>query len=170
MVLRATIKLSSKLGIKSLQNYDNRVSAFDHWYGHLFSVNKVQYILLTNGYSLYSVVFKAKGVLDLQCFANTAAKNLSELMYAQRIEYLTSRFVNDSFCNIEVVKTNDRSILGSMNDMINHAEFFLNEYKMSLMEISERLNNTPYSLLDYKNPLLIIKNMPLTYECQNFYE
>lgn len=162
MVLRATVKLASKLRIKSLQNYDNRVSAFEHWYGHLFSANKVQYILLTNVYSLYSVVFTAKGVLDLQYFAKTAAINLSELMETQKIGHLTSRFVNDSFYSIEMVKTNDRSIIGSMNDMIHHVEFFINQYKMPLMDISERLNNTPYSLIEHKNPLLVIKNMPLT--------
>ena len=143
MILRATVKLANKLKINPLQIYDKKVSAFEHWYGHLFSVNKIQYILFTNVYSLYSVVFTAKEVVDLECFAKTVAINLSELMHAQGIGSLNNRFVNDSFNRIEVVKTNDRSILGSMNDMINHVEFFLNQNQITLMDISVRLNNTP---------------------------
>lgn len=153
--------MTKAINVLQLHNYE-KVSVFDYSYGHLFIVNSVHYILLTNVYSLYSVVFTAKGVLVLQYSANKAAKNLLELMFVQEIGTLINWFVNESFYNIEVVKTSNRTTIGSMNDMIYQAEFFINEYKMPLTDVSGSLNNTSYSLIDYKSPLSVVKNMPLT--------
>jgi hypothetical protein len=46
MIIRAIQKLAQKLKIESLQKYDKKVSAFEEWYGHLFSADRIQYIQL----------------------------------------------------------------------------------------------------------------------------
>ena len=57
MILRATKKLAQKLNINSLQDYESKISAFEEWYEHLFTVNKIQFILFINAYSLYSILY-----------------------------------------------------------------------------------------------------------------
>jgi hypothetical protein len=72
------------------------------------------------------------------------------------------RFFTDKIEIIDVCKTNNRGILGSMNDMITHSKFYLTDYKMTPSEISRKLNEMPYSYLKYKNPLDVIKEMSLS--------
>jgi hypothetical protein len=50
-----------------------------------------------------------------------------------------------------VTATANRSLLGSMNDLIFQAKFYLRESKqLSLAELQQRLANTPMKLLDYR--------------------
>ena len=63
----------------------------------------------------------------------------------------------------DIYKTNNRGILGSMNDMIACTKYYLSEFQMPLLEISVRLNRSPYSYLDnYDHSLDVIKKMALS--------
>lgn len=162
MVLRLTKKLADKLKIKSLPEYDDKVSAFDEWYGHLFTAGRIQYMLFTNAYSLYSTLLPGKGINNIKSFFEMAGYCLSEILKEAECENMSGRFINNKIEIIDVCKTNNRGILGSMNDMIAHSKFYLLEYHLTPVEISTRLNEMPYSYLNYKNPLTVIKQMTLS--------
>ena len=162
MVIRLTRKLADKIKIKALPEIDDKVSAFDEWYGHLFTVNRAQYMLFTNAYSLYSVLFPGKGLNDIKSFFETATYCLSEILKADGFENMIGRFIINKAEIIEVCKTNNRGILGSMNDMVAHCKYYLTQYEMSLIEISGRLNEMPYGYLKYHNPSDVIKEMSLS--------
>lgn len=162
MVLRLTKKLADKLKIKSLPEYDDKVSAFDEWYGHLFTAGRTQYMLFTNAYSLYSTLLPGKGINNIKSFFEMAVYCLSEVLKEEECENMIGRFITNKIEIIDVCKTNNRGILGSMNDMIAHSKFYLLEYKLTPIEISKRLNEMPYSYLNYKDPLAVIKQMALS--------
>lgn len=162
MVLRLTRKLADKIKIKTLPEYDDEGSAIDEWYGHMFIADRTQYMLFTNAYSLYSVIFLGRGVNDIKTFFETATHSLSETLKKDGFEIMVGRFFTDRIEIIDVYKTNNRGILGSMNDMIAHSKFYFSDYKMTPSEISRRLNIMPYSYLRYKNPLEVIKEMSLS--------
>ena len=162
MVLRLTRKLADKLKLKSLSESDDQVSAFDEWYAHLFIASRTQYMLYTNAYSLYSVLFPGKGINDIKTFFETAIHCLSEALKKDGFEIMVGRFITDKIEIIDVCKTNNRGILGSMNDMIAHSKFYFSDYKMTPLEISKRLNEMPYSYLKYKNPSAVLKEMSLS--------
>ncbi len=160
MVLRLTKKLADKLKLKALPENDEG-SAIDEWYGHMFIADRTKYMLFTNAYSLYSVLFPGKGINDIKTFFETAVHSLSETLKKDGFEIMVSRFFTDKIEIIDVCKTNNRGILGSMNDMISHSKFYFSDYKMTPSEISRRLNEMPYSYLKYKNPKEVIKEMSL---------
>ena len=167
MVLRLTRKLANKLKIKSLSEYDDKVSAFDEWYGHMFIAERAQYMLFTNAYSLYSVLFPGKGISDIKIFFETAVYCFSESLKKDGFEKMVGRFITDKIEMIDVCKTNNRGILGSMNDMVAHCKFYLTKYQMSPLEISRKLNEMPYSYLKYRNPSDVIKGMSLSSDWNN---
>ncbi|HCY77713.1 MAG TPA: hypothetical protein DHV28_17515, partial [Ignavibacteriales bacterium] len=146
MVIRFTRKLANKIKIKSLPEYDEG-SDIDEYYGHLFIADRSQYMLFTNAYSLYSVIFPGKGINDIKTFYETAFLNLSETLKKDGFENMVGRFITDKIEINDVCKTNDRGFLGSMNDMIAHFKFYFSDYKMTASEISKRLNEMPYSYL-----------------------
>jgi hypothetical protein len=132
MILRATKKLATKLNINSLRDFEGQITALEEWYGDSFSVGNLEFILLTNAFSLYSKLIPGKGITDLRIFEEAIANR------------------------ILVYKTANRSVVGSMNDMISHTKFYMTNYKMSLSEISDKLNKMPFSYLKYKSPLEMI--------------
>ena len=91
MILRVTNKLAKKLNIESLEKYDKKCSAFEEWYGHLFSVDRKQYILFTNAYSLYSVIIPGKGINSLGKFSDLTSIWLSELLEEENCDNLITR-------------------------------------------------------------------------------
>lgn len=159
MVLRLTKKLAERLKIKSLPENDDMVSAFDEWYGHLFTADRTQYILFTNAYSLYSIIVPGKGINNIKTFFEMAGYCLSEVLKEEECENMIGRFITNKIEIIDVCKTKNRGVLGSMNDMISHSKFYLSEYQLTPIEISKRLNEMPYSYLKYENPLAVIKQM-----------
>ena len=162
MVLRVTKKLAQKLKIGSLEELEENVSAFEEWYGHLFTADKIQYILLTNAYSLYSVILPGKGITDSSKLVESADLWLTEVLMEEGCGELAERFIHKPREAVEAFKTKDRGVLGSMNDMIFHAKFYLREYHLPLVETAKRLNEIPYSFLKYKNPLDVLKKMALS--------
>jgi len=160
MILRLTNKLTDKIKIKSLSEYDEGPD-IDEWYGHIFIADRTQYMLFTNAFSLYSVLFPGKGINDIKTFFETAVHSLSETLRKDGFEIMIGRFIAGKNEIIDVCKTNNRGVLGSMNDMISHSKFYFSDYKMTPSEISIRLNEMPYSYLKYKNPKELIREMSL---------
>ena len=162
MIIRATQKLAQKLKIKSLQKYDEKVSAFEEWYGHLFSADRIQYILFTNAYSLYSTIVPGRGINNLRSFLDLTGYWLSEVLKEEGRENMIGRLFTNNTEIIDVCKTTNRGVLGSMNDMVAQSKFYISECQLTPIEISKRLNETPYSYLEYNNPLAVIKQMSLS--------
>ncbi len=159
MILRFTKKLADKLKIKSPQDCEDEINPFEEWYGHLFTSNRIQYILFTNAYSLYSIVVPAKGILTIRNFMDLTFSSLYEALLNDGLEMAMEKYIIPKTEIIDICKTNNRGILGSMNDMIRLSKFFLAEYDLTLIEISKSLNETPFSYIKYESPLSMIKQL-----------
>ncbi|MHB8580682.1 MAG: DUF6933 domain-containing protein [Ignavibacteriaceae bacterium] len=162
MILRATNKLAQKLKIKSLQKYDSKVSAFEEWYGNVFTADRVTYILFTNAFSLYSVILPGKGINNIRLFCESINFWLPEVLKEEECENMVNRFISNNSFPIDICKTINRGVLGSMNDMISNSKFYFTQYQLSPIEISKKMNEIPYSYLKYKNPLSVVKQMALS--------
>lgn len=56
MIIHLTDKLRKKLKAGTLTNVEKETKPQLRWYGNVFTVKRVQYVLVTNAKSLYSVV------------------------------------------------------------------------------------------------------------------
>jgi hypothetical protein len=84
---RAKIKSGS---LNTLPLDDN---PFADWSAHLFLAGRVQYILLTNTRSLYSVFLFGKGITHDGQFIERALSNIREFMEADGLEFVYHRFI-----------------------------------------------------------------------------
>jgi hypothetical protein len=155
MILRISKKLADKLKIKSLPENENDVPPLDEWYGHLFTAVKTQYIIFTNAFSLYSVIFPGKGLTNTKSLLEAAKFFLDE---SQKKDG-TEKFIIKNIEYIDICKTNNRSILGSINDMIALSKLYLTEDRLTIIEILDILNQTPYSYLENNSPIKMIKSV-----------
>ena len=64
MILRLTAKLGEKVGLLPETRLPLDENPFADWTGHLFRAERVQYIIIANTPSLYSLVMYGRGVTD----------------------------------------------------------------------------------------------------------
>jgi hypothetical protein len=126
-----------KLGpVRALPLHENR---FADWSASLFVADRTQYISLSNTMSLYSVVMFGKGITNDNSFILRALSNIREFMQADGQEFVHHRFIVPSGASIRFAKALDRSVTGSMNDLMNHATAWLAEGDISPFDVGFRL-------------------------------
>lgn len=159
MVLRVTNKLAKKLKITPSRDYTNQINPFQEWYGHLFIFNRIQYIIFTNAYTLYSAVVPGKGIINTRTFIDFTGYWLNEALKADGCENIMKQFITPCFEDIDLCKTNNRHVIDSMNEMINFSRFFFAERSSSPAEVSKYINSLIYGYIKYETPLSLIRQI-----------
>src|SRR5262249_16281615 len=134
--------------LKTLPLHEN---PFADWSAHLFIADRTQYILLSNTKSLYSTVMFGKGITDASQFIERALSNIPEFMKDDAQELVYHRFIAPSSPSVRFAKALDRSITGSMNDLINHATEWLAQGDVAPFDVGFRLNDILLSALAGSN-------------------
>lgn len=154
MILRLTAKLAQKIGLDPLPAlpYDKGSNPLLDWHAHLFTVQRVQYILATNTASLYSLVLPGRGITNGRQFAQALSNGLQAFLtgQGQHANVLIDLLAPDR--DAAFAKITDRRILGSMNDLIFQSKIRLGEGQQTLFTVSYYLNETPMSYLKYRSP------------------
>jgi len=147
MILRLSQKLAKKLKTGSLSPLPPDENPYADWSANLFTADRTQYILFTNTKSLYSVVMYGKGITDNSLFIRRALENLREFMEDDGQASVYQRLIAPATGSLRFGKALNRSVTGSMNDMIFHAKYWLIEGELSPCDVSFKLNEIPMSAL-----------------------
>lgn len=147
MIFRLSQKLSTKIKEGRLPTLPLDENPLADWSAHLFAADRTQYILLSNTKSLYSTVMYGKGITNDSHFIQRALSNIREFMEADGREFIYHRFIVPATASVRFAKALDRSVTGSMNDMIRHATYWLTQGDISPFEVGFRLNEIPMSAL-----------------------
>lgn len=152
MILRLSVKLQSKLKLRDLTTKPLDANPCADWSSHVFTAKRAQYILLTNTRSLYSCLLPGKGVSSDRAFIERVQAGLQEFMEKDGLSIAYEDFVAPSCCQIGFAKSWNRSVTGSMNDLIQCAKIWLIEAELSAIDVGFKLNDMPLSALQYANP------------------
>jgi len=154
MIFRLTAKLAKKIGLDPLPVLpcDKSKDPLLDWNAHLFTVQRTQYILVTNTESLYSLVMPGRGITTERQFIQSVRTGLQAFVAGQghhlrEVKALLSQDQDTFFSKII-----DRRILGSMNDLIFQSKIRLEEGQQTLFDVSFYLNETTMSYLKYRSP------------------
>ena len=90
---------------------------------------------------------RAKGVTTKTALRERVAETIREVMNHDGYRDRLPAFADTA----TFAKSLDRSVLGSMNDLVFGAKLMLAD-NLSLLETSLRLNETPLKILKYENP------------------
>jgi hypothetical protein len=118
------------------------------WSAHLFTVARTQYIIVANTKSLYSVVFYGQGITDYSHFISRALSALGEFMEDDGQSFVYQRLIAPTAASVKFAKALDRSVTGSINELVKFATFYLEDDEdISPFEIGIRLNDILLSAL-----------------------
>src|SRR3954454_7587176 len=134
MIFRLSDKLNAKIKAGTLATRPLDDNPFADWSAGLFLVGRSQYILVSNTKSLYSTVLPGKGVTNESAFIESAVRSIREFMEADGQESAFSRFIAPASAEVRFARALDRSVTGSMNDLVRHAAAWLAEGDVSPFE------------------------------------
>ncbi len=153
MVLQLTQKLQKALGGPKLVKEHVPARPHMRWYANLFTVERVQYILTTNAASLFSVVLYKRGLTSTDQYWEQLLERLRVHMNEIGLETVFAEHILPCTDTLTLAKTEDRSVLGSMNDMINCCKVTI-PYRggMAIEDLTHKINDTTYSTIERRRP------------------
>lgn len=170
MILRLSQKLCTKLNDGPLKAMPLDKNPYADWSAHLFVAGRTQYILLSNTKSLYSAIMFGRGITDDSRFIERALSCIREQMEDDGQAFVYHRFFVPASGTVYFAKALDRSVTGSMNDLINHAKVWLADGELSPFDVALRLNDVLLSSLAvnetdlYRKPREAFKDLINTIE------
>ncbi|MEX2214375.1 MAG: hypothetical protein WD768_09625 [Phycisphaeraceae bacterium] len=163
MIIRLSDKLARKINAPARPALTPHEEPCADWSAHLFRIGKIEFIIFTNTTTLYSALIRSAGVRcdgDLMVrgfLAVEAVLNLDGMgsLYSDRIAPHTGTAI--------FAKALNRSVTGSMNDLIRLAPAYFHDASTTLLEASCRLNDVPMlSTLGGANPRAAMKALTAT--------
>ena len=144
MRFRLTQKLAKKLNLMDLSRTDSHDSG-SAWYGNLFRVGGVQYILLTESLTLFSFLFYGRGIVDAAALT-TKAKLLIETKFKENgwLSVL-GKPISYDLAAPTLLAAQDRSVLSSMNGMVGLLRAQLELGKRDIEFLSNEINIVPFT-------------------------
>lgn len=153
LYVHATTKLAKAVHVKlgpAPEGMDARW--IDSWYANVFKMeHHGQAVLLTNPETLYTIVIPiASKSIPLFAVLEQFRGKLAMAMGANGASSSVIKTIVNDLQQFQVYKTANRSVLGSMNDMVFHAQY-LAEHRpeCSVETIEAQLNRIPLSPLGY---------------------
>ena len=150
MILRVSQKLAKK--IKETSSYSSEPldsELLADWSCHLFTAQRVQYIILCNTVSFYSALFYGRGVNSYDSFVKSSLNAIREAFEEEGFENLYLEKLTES--PLHLSKAHSRQVTGTINEQVHAAKYFL-EDELAPWEVAERLNKNILSVLKYGNP------------------
>ncbi|MDW7762080.1 MAG: hypothetical protein SCM96_15745 [Acidobacteriota bacterium] len=80
MILRLSAKLAKKIGAVSTESLPMSENPFLDWSGHVFRANRVEYIIVTNTTSLFSLLCIGRGVTTPEKYTETLVKEFGRYL------------------------------------------------------------------------------------------
>jgi hypothetical protein len=147
MIFRLSQKLATKLKEGNLPEVPPDENLYADWSAHLFTADRAQYIILANTKSLYSVVTFGKGITNGGQFIDRALSCLREFMEDDGQSFVYQRLIAPTTASVKFAKALDRSVTGSINELVKFATFYLEDGETSPFEVGFKLNDVLLSAL-----------------------
>ena len=120
---------------------------FADWSAHLFVADRSQYIIVSNTKSFYSTVSFGNDITNDSRFIERALSSIREPMEGDGQAFVFHRFITPASGTITFAKALNRSVTGSMNDLITFASLLLVEGELSPRDVGFNLNDFLLSVI-----------------------
>ena len=152
MVIRLSQQMMKKLHHLTTMTAEPAAEPLCDWALHLFRHGHIHYILATNTRSLFSVVLLGRGITTGENLLTRLIPALREAHRGAGLEGAFEVSIAPHFDKVVWSKIGNRAVTGSMNEMIHHAKWILDEDDLGPLQLGDRINNNILSLIGYQKP------------------
>lgn len=147
MIFRLSQKLTKKIKAGKLSEMPLDENPYADWSGHLFTADRTQYVMLSNTKSLYSCLMYGKGITNDGLFIERALSVIREFSEDDGHSFAYQKFIAPASETVTFAKTLNRTVTGSINELVRMAEHYLIEREISPHDVGFKLNDVLLSAL-----------------------
>ncbi len=156
MIMCCTKKFLSELK-KNPRKEDPIIDSFWSWHANTFYIERRKCVLATNDITLFTMFIPALKKPDFQSFNFIFGQQLFKYLLHEKIPQEQIETILSECEDIQYKKTNNRSVLGSMNELKFQLEYHIEAEggleRTDIFELNHRLNRTIMSSIKYKYPI-----------------
>jgi hypothetical protein len=152
-IIRCTTRLLNELGTETTSVLERLPSLYD-WHANLLWLNHKKYVLFTNDQTLYSILMHWRKTPQPVNFVERFRLSLFNSLMNEGLAMAQVEYMLSEHMQVTITKTNNRSVLGSMNDLAFQVKsmIYMNGglANTDLSEISRQVNRIPMGAIKYK--------------------
>ena len=141
MIFRLSQNLNTKIKAGTLKTMPLDGNPFADWSSTLFVADRAQYILLCHTKTLYSTMMFGAGIRTDWQFIERALSCIRELMQDDGYESVYQRFIVPATGRVRFAKALDRTVTGSLNELVQAAKYCLDGGERSPFDVGVELND-----------------------------
>jgi len=132
------------------------------WYCNLFVIHRRKCLLFTHSTSLFSFLIAGVRQADARDFGNLFRSQAALALAAEGFTTNQIAYLLDTASD-QIGKTENRSVLGSMNDFIHMGRFYASQVgtleELDIQEINREMNVAPMSYIGMQSATRALRNL-----------
>lgn len=157
MFLACTKKLADALKIRLADITPLRREPLYEWHANLFVFDRRKGVIMMNNQTRYCVVLYGLKAENFKRFHSIALSGIEQTFLAEGFPQETIAQYIAHCGEVVFTKTNDRSVIAQMNDMLYLTSHFIVDYlptsEICMVSLSKRLGEMPLRSLRYAYPI-----------------
>lgn len=154
-IIKCTKKLQKEMGLKkselSVSEPDKGI--IGHWHANLIYIQGKKCVIFVNDKTLFNFIVAGVTREQIRNLSTMFLINLTCALINEGIDESTCKRISEEYDSIEYKNTDDKSVLGSMNDLAFHYKILIESeggiHTSELPNIIKRLNHMPMGALKY---------------------
>ncbi len=160
-LIRCTQKLLKELNQQPVTNIEPIDNVLGGWHANLLLIERRKCVLVTNDSTLYAIFIPFLKKPDFQNFSDIFCQNLFKNLMHEGFSQIQIEALLDEHKTIKFSKTNNRSVLGSMNEQIFQLKSRIHSYGgvkfTPIYKLNNELNRVIFIAIDYNRPIEMLK-------------
>jgi len=162
---RCTAKAQKMLGIKSkdLSEIKTSRSMLGNWYVNISTIDRRKTFLFVNERTLLSFILYGVKKSNIANMHEMFLAALNQLLLLEGVDDHVINKLNKEYLHFEYTKTNNKRVLGNMNDLMSlYKHFIYSEDGLKycdLTNIIHRINNTPQKNIGWAYSIELTKEL-----------
>lgn len=161
-LIRCTQKLLKEINVRPTTNVEPIRSIMGGWHANLLRIERRKCILITNDSTLYTLFIPCLRKADFQNFHVVFGQHLFKNLLNEGFGQSQIEAVLDEHEQLLYDKTNNRSVLGSMNDQKIQLEWRIHLNggleETSIYNLNKELNRNILSAIDKSYPIEMLED------------
>ena len=165
MQIRCTQKLLKELGVKNseLAEIEKPDTILGNWYANIFTLDRRKTIIFMNERTLLSFIIFGIRKDNIKNFPIVFVNGIERVLTMEGFDDNIIDKVLSEYTHIFLTKTDSKSLLGNMNDLVNlYAHFVLSAgglKQADLFDVIARINRTPQRTIGWQNSVEAVKEI-----------
>jgi len=164
-LIRCTKRLQKEMGLKKSELFEHEpeASLLGSWHANLIYIDRRKCVLFVNDKTLFNFIAPFISRAQIRELTRIFKDHLEHAIYIVGVPGAAKAKIISEYESIQYANTNNKSVLGSMNDLAFHYKYYIQSeggvYSYTVPSIIERLNHMPMGALEYMYPIDVLKSI-----------